>query len=270
MKDNIPEFYKTAIYHAFHGVIDVRYPNIRGAQNNLFFVKTNECEYVAKLGSRDMVIKNCAAGRLFAANNIPVPDIKISTYDGKWIEAYPMIPGRTLFERIRSGMPESLVKRAYTDILTHFAAMEQIQTKQFATDSKARRIYDMAHENIKHTNGRVMASVMRTAAYMLNCGRRQNTGLYHTDITPKNVIVDEKGRLVSFLDLDGITLCNRHFAFAVLADKWTELGFDTRELFDKYEYISGRPLNRPRITTMLNIVHFGKYLMYHTRKHRWK
>ncbi len=270
MADNIPEFYKKAVYHALHGVIGIHYPNIRGAQNNLLFVKTNDGDYVAKISSPDMALKNCAAARLFSASKIPVPDATIVTYGGKYVELYPLIPGQTLFERIRAGMPEQFVRRAYQDILTYFAIMEKIPTTKFLTDSKARQIHDMAYLNIKNTNGRAVASVMRPLVYMLNHGSKKNTGLYHMDITPKNVIVDENGRLVSFLDLDGITLCNRHFAFAVLADKWTELGFKAGELFDRYEYMSGRPLNRARINTMLNIVHFGKYLMYHAGKHRTK
>jgi len=270
MTKNVPEFYKKAIFHAFNGIIDIRYPSVCGAQNNLFFVKTNTGDYVAKISSYDIITKNCAVSRMFKAHNIPVPDIKIAQYGGKWIESYPLIPGKTLFERIRGGMSEKLVRLAYEDILTYFAAMERIPTTQFVTSAKSRQIHDMAYENIKNTNGRVMASVMRPLVYMLNSGRARNTGLYHVDITPKNVIVDEKGHMVSFLDLDGITLCNRHFAFAVLADKWTELGFNCKELFEQYEYISGRPLNRTRIMSMLNAIHFGKYLMYHTCRHRTK
>lgn len=270
MTDKIPDFYKQAVYHAFHGVIDIRYPNMRGAHNNVLFVKTNEGDYTTKFISHDMALKNSAAARLMSAHGIPVPESRILNCGDAWIERYPLIPGKTLHEQVRIGMSEEQIRRAYEDILTHFVAMENIPISKFVVAAKTREVHNMAYENVKATNGTVMATVMRPLAYLANCGRSRNTALLHSDITPKNVIVDENGRLVSFLDLDGVTLCNRSYAFAVMADKWRELGFNPTELYDKYEIMAGKPLNRGRINAMLNAVHFMKTMMYHTSKLRGK
>ena len=270
MTDKIPDFYKQAVYHAFHGVINIRYPNVRGAQNNVLFVKTNEGDYAAKFINRDMALKNSAAARLMSARGIPVPETRIFNCNGTWIERYPLISGKTLHEQVRTGMSDEQIRRAYEDILTHFVAMENIPVERFVTDAKSRKFHDMAYENIKITNGTVMATFMRPLTYLANCGRSRNTVLSHSDITPKNVIVDENGRLVSFLDLVGVTWCNGSFAFAVMADKWRELGFNPKELYDKYEIMAGKPLNRVRINAMLNAVHFMKTMMYHTSRLRGK
>lgn len=270
MTDKIPDFYRQAIYHAFSGVIGIRYPNMRGAQNNVLFVKTNDGDYAAKFVNRDMALKNSAAARLMSTRGIPVPETRIFNCNGTWIERYPLISGKTLHEQVRTGMSDEQIRRAYEDILTHFVAMENIPVERFVTDAKSRKFHDMAYENVKITNGTVMAAALRPLAYLANCGHSRNIALLHSDITPKNVIVDENGRLVSFLDLDGITLCNRSYAFAVMADKWQELGFYPAELYDKYEIMAEKPLNRGRINAMLNAVHFMKTMMFHASKLRGK
>lgn len=267
MADQIPEFYKHAIYSIYDGVIDIKYPKLRGHQNSLMFVITNYGEFVVKFGSRDMVLKNSAVSHLASENGIPTPDITAVEFKDIWFETYPLIKGKTLFEYIRDGMPINAIKQAFEDMLTNFVRMERLPIEQI-NGSKCSQVHETAYEHGKQSNGLTIARLLRKIVYVMNLGWARNTGLYHCDITPKNVIVDANGHLTSFLDIDSMAISNRSYAFSVLADKWVEQGFCLNELYDKYEYMIGRAINRTRINAMLNTVHAGKFIMYHTGKHK--
>ncbi len=271
MDKKIPDFRKKVLLSCFRGVINITTPNNAGTQNTVYFVKTNTGDFVAKFGCRDMVLKNCIAARLAGRHGISVPDVSTAEYNGQWIETYPMISGKTLFERIRSGMPEPAVRLAFENMLTQFVYMGNIQmpAKQ-PINNKCFEIHNTTYEHTKNSNGAAMAMVLRPIVYMLNRGRAHNSGLYHSDMSPKNVIVNEKGHIVSIIDMDSMTVCNRDFAFSAIADKWCEMGFNLNELYDKYEYLSNHQINRIRIGGMLRTIHLGKYLMFKTNKHRQK
>ena len=269
MTDKIPEFYIDAIYNVFHRVIDIQYPTQRGSQNNVLFVKTADGDFVAKFNTRDMVIKNYDVSHLARQNGILAPDISIMGYKNTWFERYPLIQGKTLFERMKDGMPMPAIKRAFDEILTQFLHMDNLPIQNIRSN-KCINVHDAVYANGRNTSGPVLARILMSCVYLMNRGREHNVGLYHTELTPKNVIVDENGKLISLLDIDGMAICNRSFAFSVFADKWAQAGFDLNELYDKYEHMTGRKINRARINAMLNTVHAGKYIMFHTNKNKIK
>lgn len=269
MADMVPEFYKKALYHAFHGIIDIQYPAQRGKQNNLMFIRTTDGDYVAKFNTRDMVLKNCAVSRVANANGILTPNISAREYNGTWFESYPIIKGKTFFEHINDGMPMHAIKRAFDEILIQFSYMDNLPTKNIKSN-RCINVHETAYEHAINTNDPFIANLIMTFVYLMNRGKQHNTGLYHSDITPKNVIVDKDGKLISFLDIDSMAICNRNYAFSVLADKWAQQGFSLNELYDKYEYMTGRKINRARINAMLNTVHMGKFIMFHTSKNKIK
>lgn len=270
MEKQIPEFRRQALLRCFRGIIDISAPNNSGTQNNVYFVNTNDGDFVAKFGCRDMVFKNCFIGRQAARHGIAVPDTSIAEYKGNWIEKYPMIVGKTLFEHIRDGMSEPVVRLTFENMLTQFVRMGDIDASKICSDNKCITIHNAAYEHARNSNGAAFATFVRPILYMLNRGRSYNSGLYHSDLTPKNVIVNEKGNIISIIDLDSMAICNRDFAFSALADKWCNLGFNPHELYDKYEYLLGQPVNRARISSMLRTIHLGKYLMFKTHKHKQK
>lgn len=270
MLSNISNFERNAISHVLRGVYQIKTPTISGTQRNVFFVKTSEGDFVAKFGCRDIVFKNCFVAHLASRHGIFVPDISMAEYKGQWIEIYPMFPEKTLFEHIREGMSEKTVRLAFENMLTQFVRMGSIQVPKNQQENKSLHIHNSTYEHTKNTNGTAMAMTLRPIVYMLNRGRDRNIGLYHSDMTTKNVIVNEKGSIVSIIDLDSMAICNRDYAFGAMADKWCELGFNLHELYDKYEYLADQPINRMRINSMLRTIHLGKYLMFKANKHRQK
>lgn len=249
MTNNIPDFYKNAIYHTFRDVLDIRYPTYPGQQNNLLFVKTTGGEYVAKFNVLDMVLKNCTVSRVMKQAGIPVPEIKIGKYQNTLFEYYPMIYGKTLFERILDGMPPAVIRRAFDDILTQFIKMDDLNCRALNV-SKCTKAHETFSVHIKNTSSSVAALIYRSIVYLINHYSTQDVKLYHYDITPKNVIIDENGKLISFLDLDGVAMCTHDFAFRSISRSWAKQGLNTLELYDRYELLSNKPVNRRRLEKM--------------------
>lgn len=269
MNAKIPEFYKTAIYNTFHDVVDITYPACCGYQNTVLFVKTTNGDYVTKFNTRDMVLKNYNVSHMARDNGILMPDIKIGQYDNLYFETYRLIPDKTLFERINDGIQMHAIKRAFDEILIQFAHMDNLPIKTLSKQ-KCINVHETTYEHVKNTNGTAMAYTLMAIVYMTNRGKQNDIGLYHSDISPKNVTVDENGKLISFLDVDSMAICNRNFAFAALADQWHRLGFNMNELYEKYEHLSDHKINRRRINTMLNAIHLAKSIMHHTGRHKIK
>lgn len=269
MTEQVFESYKTAIYNTFHDVVDITYPALRGSQNNLLFVKTAGGDFVAKFNTRDMVIKNHDVSSFARKNGILAPDISVRNYDDMWFECYPLVRGKTLFERIGDGMPTCAIKRAFDEMLVQFTYMDALPVKSIHSN-KCINVRRMTYQHVKNANNVFLAHVLSTFVYCMNYGAARDSGLYHVDISPKNVVVDENGKLISLLDMDSMAICDCNYAFGALADKWASLGFNVNELYDKYEDMTCRKLNRGRINVMLNMLHLGKHIMFRTNKNRTK
>lgn len=269
MADKILESYKDAIQNTFHDVIDITYPAHRGQQNTMLFVKTADGDYATKFNTSNMVLKNHYVSHVAAQNGILTPDISIAGHKGVWFEHYPLLHGKTLFERMNDGMPTHAVKRAFDEILVQFMRMGNLPVKTLRP-YKCLNVHETAYEHTKNTHGPALAYTLMAIVYLMNRGKQKNIGLYHCDISPKNVIVDENGKLISFLDMDSMAISNRDYAFGAMADHWARIGFDSNELYDKYEHMTGCKLNRMRINTMANMLNFGKYIMFHTNKNKIK
>lgn len=260
MADNIQDYYKQCIYRIHSNIIDIRAPVIAGSQNTVFFVETPWEKFVVKFNDEELIRKNLGAARLFARNDIPVPELHIGSVRNQWYETYPILNGDTLYEKIGNGMPEHRIKRIYNQIINNFAKMDEISPRALAP-YECKYVHQMAGHHIKNSNGKLLAAVFKPMVWALNAGRERNMGVFHSDITPKNIVVDDRDN-ITFLDMDSIVICNRNFALGALATKYQSLGLDITELFDLCDKKLSTPINRGRVAAMANINNLGKYLLW--------
>lgn len=140
MADNIQDYYKRCIYRIHSNIIDIRAPVIAGTQNTVFFVETPWEKFVVKFNDEELIRKNLGAARLFARNDIPVPDLHIGSVRDRWYETYPILNGDTLYEKIGNGMPEHRIKRIYNHVINNFAKMDEISASILASFERARKV----------------------------------------------------------------------------------------------------------------------------------
>ncbi len=261
MKDLQFEYYLPVIKKAFAEVYGVRFPNVRGALNSVIIANTNDGEYVCKFNHRDLAIKNMEVSRIFNEKGIKVPEIKVYSYNNQCFEAYKIIPGKTLFEHIGYGLSEEKIKAVFRELLNQFAKMSEI-TPNIVFSKKYKHTYQVAKTNISDVNNRMLGLVFSGAVRLMNTTSKEQHGLYHCGITPKNIILDNNGNFLSLLDLDEIAIADKSYAFGAMATKYQQLGFDITELIDLYEKTTNQSLDHKRVRFMADLNNVGKRLLW--------
>jgi len=260
MHNNIPDFYKKALFHICQNVTGLSTPNVKGTQNSVIIVKSGHNTYIAKFNSRNIVEKNQRISHLYYTYGIPVPDVRAVQYQGQWIEIYPMISGKTLQEQIDEGMEKDKIYRAYEDILINFTKMGNIPCN-LIREQKVRTVEQTMFEHHRKTHVTLAANLIYGVVSIINMGARSDKGLYHADISPRNVIVSDDGHLKSFIDLDSVSICHRTFALGAAATRWHNMGYNINELLDMYEEISGRDIDRNRVKNLAWMNRASKYIL---------
>ena len=267
MKTDIIKHVKPGICKIYSGVIDIECPPVCGAQNNVFFVRTEDGNFVVKFNYPELATKNMKVANLLAERDIPAPQIHVGRINGQWYETYPHIPGLTLHQAIQNGLSKHVIEQVYNDIMVHFSNMDTISVSSL-DDQACKYAHQVAAYNIRNANGGVAAKIFSTIVRLLNRGNPGDIGIYHFDITPKNVLVTPDGRFLAFLDMDGVALCNRNFALGALASKYEMLGMQSHYLYEINDAMSRHSADRNRANKMVRLNQIGKNILWRLGKLR--
>lgn len=242
-------------------VISTHEPKVTGALNNVVFANTPNDAYVFKFGNADIIRKNEAASRLYNIREIPVPQITAMTHNETAFEMYKKIPGITLFEAINQGIGAQQIKDVYREILGHFAKMSRMYPS-LLPNFEMIDVHQIAKQNITDVNSNRMGQLFMMAVYLLNMGDRQNKAIYHSDITPKNIIVSDTGVFTGLIDIDNVCVCDKNYAFGAMAAKYQEIGFDAQDLIQEYEKNTSDNINPARIKAIAKLHNMGKRILW--------
>lgn len=259
MKQN-ESFYSDAIHSIIPAAYNICRPQLRGSQNNVLMADTDTEKYVFKFSSAALVKKNELVSTIFQAYDIPVPTVSAISYQDQFFEMYSYIPGKTLYEHIGQGLSGKNLELIYQELLRLVQKMSKIDTALFNT-IEYKYCYQIAKINIINSSSNVLlANIFGGLVHALSAGKK---GIYHSDITPKNVIISDDGRIAALLDIDSVALCNEHFALGAMLSKYQQLGYKLSGLYDFYEDITGRHIDRNRITAQANLNNIGKKILWH-------
>lgn len=265
MSEDTLIIYKAAIFDRYPNAKNLCQPLVRGSQQNVIFANVDGQQMVFKFGNPDIIRKNAYISRLYAENGIPCPVITAHQYKNVFFEEYKHIPGKTLYEHIGCGMDAEKIKQVYRETLVAFAKMGQI--KPGVLDGfPHKHMHIVADEHITNVNNAVLGKLCMALVYLINLGNDDDKAVYHTDITPKNIVVSEDGHLVGILDIDTAAVSDVNYAFGAMAAKYIQLGFDINELFDVYEKISGKKLNKTRASVIANANNAVKKMLWQHSK----
>ena len=247
MKKDKFNIYRNTILDKYPDATNIREPKVCGAQHSVLFADTKQHGgLVFKFSDKNLVYKNARASYVYNVRKIPVPLITPHAMNGLYFEEYPLISGTTLYEAIQQGIDMDQVKQIYKDVLVEFYKMSRVYPENLGTDT-TNNITEVARLNTLCTNGAVAANVISLLAAFANFGCRSDAGVYHANITPKNIIVSDSGTFKAFVDVDSVCICDKNFAFGTMAAKYQQMGLDTNDLLEYYKKISGQELNDRRI-----------------------
>lgn len=261
MTDNRFYNYEQAIRQTYPNATNIRLPKIVGTHQNVLLANIDGSERVCKFNSHELVQKNEYVSKIYQQYNIPAPIISTQKYGNMFWEEYKIIPGISLFEAVQDGIGSEQIRDVYRCVVEHFATMCNIEKPQVSKDNLM-HIHNFARLHVAGSNNSVLGNLFMVAAYFMNMGRDSDMGMYHFDITPKNIILDNNGCFRSFIDMDSVGLCNKNFAFGVMATKYKELGLDYRELMDMYEDMTSDTLGRERISATADINAIAKTILW--------
>lgn len=266
---NISEKFKCAILARYPNAQNLRTPDTPGSQNNVIFADVNNKTYVFKFGNINQIKKNIEVSKLYKLRKIPCPEIKLGEYDGLFFEEYEMLPGITLHEAVKNGLPADKIKQIYCEIIDNIVKMGRIPGAHLV-NTKNIYVHQCAKEHITNVNGSVLGYICMAAVYTMNIGDKKAANLYHSDITPKNTIVSDSGHLVGFIDLDSVAISNVNYVFGMMAAKYIEMGFDIEDLFIQYEKISDKKLNHAHVSKIANSMVYVKKTLWKLSQQRNK
>lgn len=256
--------YSSVIHSVIPDVTNIAMPSIKGSQRNVFIANSDNGKFVCKFNHRDLAIKNSIVSELLSSNGINVPKIKVVNYSNYWIEIYPMIDGETLYSRIGAGLPEHKINDVYYDIVDNFAKMDAVSSDVLNQKSTIKHTHQVANINISDTTNKVIAKIFSDAIRLINKTADKNVGLYHCGMTPKNTILNNDDKLNGFVDLDEVAICDKNYAFGMMAAKYQLLGKNPMRLIEYYEDATGKELNHKKIKGMINIINTSKTILWHT------
>ena len=221
---------------------------------------------VFKIEPYALAYKNENVSRVYEKRNIPVPKAKAivsSAYLA--VEEYPFVPGENLHTAIKHGIGAKQIQEIYRDVVKYFAAMDKVYPSQL-NQMPINKIHNIAHTVTLVNDGPTMANIVRGYVYMANLGSNKDCAVYHTAISPKNIIVSPKGKFITFVDLDEVGVANRNYAFAAMASRYKEIGMNVDDLFRIYHQVGDFDLNHGRIMALMNMHALGQKALWKTRQ----
>ena len=243
--------YEHAIKACVHGATNIREPQNTGSQRNLLIADTKTGTMAFKFNEYDIVQKNVAVSHIYNTRGITVPQLTIGQFQHVCFEQYSLLDGVTLAQAIKDGIGAQQIQNIYENIMTLFEKMDRVYPSAL-TPNPMNHVHNVGAHYVHHTICKPAGWVVKQVLKSVNRGPNCDIAVYHSGITPKNTIVTNDGKLVGFVDLDEACICNRNYAFAMMAAKYQEIGFNHTDLIKLYESMGRGKINREMVRKLVN------------------
>ena len=238
----------------------------RGEKTNLKETKTHTFKFS---DNPELILKNAEICRVCALRGIPVPKITPREYGGLFFEEYPRIDGINLYQAIQQGIGAKQIQEIYRDIIKCFAKMDKVSPSQLYKNP-INHVHNVARITTAKNNNPFIANLIGAAVYAMNAGKYSDKAFYHTNISPKNIIVSRDGNFVALVDADEIAIADRNYAFGAMAAKYQEIGMNMNDLFNTYYQVGDYQLNKSRVQMMANTNALGQKLLWMHKQSKTK
>lgn len=235
---NTPTFHEcyNILRDSMYCVSDIQVPHIQGNSNKVFIVKTPNDDYVCKFNETQNLNKDMAVNQLYHKHGINMPNLQLKSAAGHLFEFYKFIPGRTMFEHLMDDISTESIQKIYANLIAQFIKMSNISKKEIIQICAA-------HKNIIHIGNKDNNTSLSDFL---------TDGIYHCDMTPKNIILNDAGEFVSLIDYSKISFVDKHYAFSRMALPYHKMGFDIEDLINAHNNNADKQLKTDKIYTTLN------------------
>ncbi len=235
---NAPTFHKcyNILRNSIYDVSDIQVPYMQGTSNKVFIVRTSNNDYVCKFNETENLHKDMAINRLYHKYGIHMPDLQLKSAAGHLFEIYNFIPGRTMFEHLMDSISTENIQKIYANLIAQFIKMSNISKKEIIQICAS-------HKNIIHIGYK--DNDVSLSDFLTD-------GIYHCDMTPKNIILNDAGEFVSLIDYSKISFVDKHYAFSRMALPYHKMGFDIEDLINTHNNNTDKQLKADKIYTTLN------------------
>ena len=191
--------------------IEISQPAVRGFAHDLYIVKTAQNDkIVCRFASKTTAEHDLYVSKLLNSNGITVPDISLCNFGEEYCETYPLIAGKTLYERIHSGISHEKLDNVYNQLFQISYKMAQIP-----------------YEFSEKVSVPLTAKTAIIFCKLLNSG---TVGLGHTDLIAKNILLDDSDNICALLDLDSVYPESMSFVIINMLREARHYGYDIRKL----------------------------------------
>lgn len=202
------------IKELFRDDIRVELPAFPGEVHDIYIVTTSSGKLVFRFSDQKTALKNAHTSRILRQYGIPIPDVasyRIDVRKNLYIETYPFIEGKTLYERNLAGISQEKIKDIYKQLYEICIKMAKIPVKEI------RYSHDKTEFDFQTKKKDLFFSAMNMAPLVVG----------HDDLHDKNILLDENDNICAILDLDAIKLKPLVIFLMKMADEWRKYGFDT-------------------------------------------
>lgn len=191
--------------------VDISQPIVRGFSHDLYIVKTkHNGKFVCRFAPKDTAEHDLYVSKLLNSNGIKAPDISLHNFNQEYCETYPFINGKTLYERICEGISDNKLDTVYNQLFQISYKMAQIP-----------------YEFNKKVPIPLTAKIAITCCKVLNSGP---TGMGHTDMIARNILLDDDDNVCALLDLDSVYPESVPFMTINLLREAHRYGYNIRKL----------------------------------------
>lgn len=180
----VSEKYICFIKNLYNEKVSIYQPTFIGEHHPIYIVETTNNKFIYRFSSKDCAFKNFHTSRILRKYNIPVPEISVYRIYDKYCETYPVIPGKTLYERHKEGISQQTIKKIYTQLCDICYRISQIPVNE-----------------VKDLN--IHTSKVDTFFKILNKSPRV---IGHCDLSDKNILLNQNDDVCAIIDLDDISL----------------------------------------------------------------
>ena len=206
-------FYLHAILDAESDVVRIRRPTVSGKNSAVFVVeKSDGRKVVFRFDSEQNVRRNYQIGHILNCNGITSPDVNMHMCRGQFFETYPYLTGKTLAEKLKIYGSDACSQDVCAGIAAKIKQLSKIPVYEL-NNVDNNFCHQVARKNMQNATHNVLAGTMvKYGTIWLNRGEKS---VCHCDLTPENIIVDDKCQATAILDLNAISVANVNFALAI-------------------------------------------------------
>lgn len=219
-----------AINNTIKDVCEINEPNVLGLDSRVLIVRTKRKKIVCKFDTEPMCRRDRYVSNIIRRAGIKMPLMKIYEHNGVYFTAYEYNPNMTLAEWIDLGMPRKLAYNIYCNAFDTIYKISQIPVPQ------QKRTREMFASDQDFTFNKILGT---------------NVALYHNDLHPGNILVNDNLDFDGLIDVSAITLTTTNMFLARAWIKYPAAEFEN--LLQHWAKISGTDMDKKRVNDIRTI-----------------